>query len=253
MAEPLFDLTGRVALVTGSTQGLGEATARVLAEHGAHVIISSRKQDVCDAVAAKFRADGLSAEGFACNIGREDNISAIFEHIEARHGRLDTLVNNAVLSPWRSIEETDRPLLMKALETNMGGYWFMSTGAVKLMKVQGKGSIINISSVSAWRPSPMLALYSTFKSSLDGMTKAFAREFGEFNIRVNTILPGLFKTPLADAFTPDQQRQMEASTPLRRLGDPTEIGHAALFLASDASAYITGTSLVVDGGSLLKS
>lgn len=257
MSDPLFDLTGQVALVTGSTQGLGEATARVLAQHGAHVIISSRKQDACENVAAQFRADGLSAEGFACNIGRQDDITAIFAHIESEHGRLDTLVNNAVLSPWRTIEDTDRGLFMKALETNMGGYWYMSAGAVKLMKEhdagRGKGSIINVSSVAALRPSPMLALYSTFKSSLDGMTKSFAREFGEFNIRVNTIVPGLFKTSLANAFTPQQQEQMEASTPLRRLGDPAEIGHAALFLASDASAYITGTSLVVDGGSLLKS
>lgn len=253
MTDPLFNLTGQVALITGSTQGLGEATARVLAEHGAHVIISSRKQDACENVAAQFRADGLSAEGFACNIGKEDQINAIYDHIENKHGRLDTLVNNAVLSPWRTIEETDRGLFMKALETNMGGYWYMSTGAVKLMKQKSKGSIINVSSVAALRPSPMLALYSTFKSSLDGMTKSFAREFGEFNIRVNTIFPGLFKTPLANAFTPEQQEQMEASTPLRRLGEPAEIGHAALFLVSDASAYITGTSLVVDGGSLLKS
>lgn len=252
-SEPLFDLKGRVALVTGSTQGLGEATARVLAQHGAHVIISSRKQEACDTVAASFREDGLSAEGAACHIGKEDDIAAIFDHIEDRHGRLDILVNNAVLSPWRSIEETDRSLMMKALEVNMAGYWFMSTGAAKLMKLNGKGSIINISSVAAKRPSPGLALYSTFKSSLDGMTMAFAREFGEFGIRVNTIFPGLFDTALADAYTPEQKQQMEATTPLRRLGDPAEIGHAALFLASDASAYITGTSLVVDGGSLLKS
>lgn len=249
--DPLLDLRGRVALITGSTQGLGEATARVLAEHGAHVIISSRKQDACDAVAAKFREDGLSAEAVACHIGRQEDIDAIFSHVEKRHGRLDILVNNAVLSPWRTIEETDRPLMMKALEVNVAGYWFMSTGAVNLMKQNGKGSIINVSSVAAKRPSPGLALYATFKSSLDGMTMSFAREFGEFNIRVNTIFPGLFETSLADAYTPEQKKQIQKTTPLRRLGDPAEIGHAALFLASDASAYITGTSLVVDGGSLV--
>ncbi len=251
MSDPLFDLSGRVALITGSTQGLGEATAQVLAERGAHVIISSRKQDACEAVAENFRKDGLTAEGFACNIGKEDEIASIFDHVSTEHGRLDILINNAVLSPWRSIEDTDRALMLKALETNMAGYWYMSTGAVKLMKEHGKGSIINISSIAAIRPSINLALYSTFKSSLDGMTKAFALEFGEFGIRVNNILPGLFDTKLADAFTPEQKETVKATTPMRRLGDPSEIGHAALFLASDASAYVTGTSLVVDGGRVL--
>ncbi|MDP6566848.1 MAG: glucose 1-dehydrogenase [Alphaproteobacteria bacterium] len=251
MTDQLFDLTGRVALITGSTQGLGEATARVLAEHGAHVIISSRKQDACEAVAAGFRDRGLSAEGFACNIGHQEAIDGIYEHLANSHGRLDILVNNAVLSPWRTIEDTDRPLLLKALETNVAGYWYMSTGAVKLMKAQGKGSIINISSLAAIRPTMMLALYSTFKTALDGMARSFALEFGPFGIRANNILPGLFDTSLADAFTPEQKREAEAKTPLRRLGDPSEIGHAVLFLASDASAYITGTSLVVDGGRVL--
>jgi NAD(P)-dependent dehydrogenase (short-subunit alcohol dehydrogenase family) len=251
VGKDLFDLNGQVALVTGSSMGLGEATARVLAEHGAHVIISSRKQDQCDEVAGKFRDDGLSAEGYACNIGKEADIDAIYEHIGTKHGRLDVLVNNAVLSPWRSIEDTDRGLMMKALETNTAGYWFMATGAVKLMKKQGKGSIVNISSVAARRPSTNLALYSTFKASLDGMTKSFAQEFGPDGIRVNTILPGLFETKLADAFTPEQKEATKAKVPLRRLGDPREIGGTVLFLASEASGYITGTSIVVDGGSLL--
>ena len=253
MSDPLFDLSGRVALITGSTQGLGEATARVLAERGAHVIISSRNREACEEVAAGFRDSGLRAEGFACNIGHEAAIEAIYGHLAKTHGRLDILVNNAVLSPWRTIEDTDRALLLKALETNMAGYWYMSTGAVRMMKAQAKGSIINISSIAAVRPTVMLALYATFKTALYGMTKSFALEFGEFGIRVNAILPGLFDTELADAFTPEQKQEVMSKTPLRRLGRPNEIGHAALFLASDASAYITGTSLVVDGGRVLTS
>ena len=251
MGDKLFDLSGRVALVTGSTQGLGEATALVLAEHGAHVIISSRKQEACDDVAKSFRDRGLSAEGFACDIGKEAAIETIYEHLAETYGRLDVLVNHAVFSPWRSIEDTDRPLMLKALEINMAGYWFMSEAATKMMKGQGKGSIINISSVAARRPAAMLALYSTFKTALDGMTRSFALEFGESGIRVNTILPGLFDTQLADAFTPAQKREAIAKTPLRRLGDPREIGSAALFLAADASSYVTGTSLVVDGGRVI--
>ena len=249
--DPLFDLSGRVALITGSSQGLGKATARVMAERGAHVIISSRKQADCDQVAADFRENDLSAEGFACNIGREQDIAAIYDHIERKHGRLDILVNNAVLSPWRSIEDTDRPLLMKALETNIAGYWFVSTGAVTLMKARGKGSIINISTVGTLRAEPGLALYTTFKASLDGMTKSFAVELGEHGIRVNTILPGVFETKLSAGLPVELVERIKAETPLRRLGNPVEIGNAALFFASDASSYITGTSLIVDGGKVV--
>ena len=251
MTDELFDLTGRVALVTGSSQGLGQATARVLAEHGAHVVISSRKQAACDEVAAALREQGLSAEGFACNIGHQEAIEAIYDHLRKTHGRLDILVNNAVLSPWRSIENTDRPLMLKALETNVAGYWYMSVAAAKMMKAQSKGSIVNISSIAALRPTVNLALYSTFKTALDGMTRSFALEFGEFGVRVNSILPGLFDTKLADAFTPEQKRETIAKTPLGRLGDPLEIGYAVLFLASDAACYVTGTRLVIDGGRLL--
>lgn len=248
MPGGIFDLTGRVALVTGSSMGLGRATAEVLAEHGAHVVISSRKQDACDAVAAEFRERGLSAEGKACNIGHDDDIDAMFAHLRSTHGRLDILVNNAVLSPWRTILDTDPGLLRKALDVNIGGYWQMSVAAVKLMGDNGGGSIINISSTAARHSTVMLGLYSTFKASLDGMTRSFALEFGGRGVRVNTILPGLFETSLADAFTPEQKQQTIAQTPVGRLGDPREIGYAALYLGSDASAYVTGTSLVIDGG-----
>lgn len=248
MARRIFDLDGRVALVTGSTMGLGRATALVLAEFGAHVVISSRKQEACDAVAAEFRAQGLSAEGRACNIGDGAAIEGMYQHLAGQHGRLDILVNNAVLSPWRSILDTDPGLLKKALEVNIGGYWQMSVGAAKLMQQGAGGSIVNISSTAARHATPMLALYSTFKTALDGMTRAFALEFGEFGIRVNTILPGLFDTTLADAFGDEGKQQAVAQTPLGRLGNPDEIGHAVLYLCSDAGAYVTGTSLVVDGG-----
>ncbi|NQV61555.1 MAG: glucose 1-dehydrogenase [Alphaproteobacteria bacterium] len=248
MVDQIFNLRGRVALVTGSTMGLGRATAQVLAENGAHVVISSRKQDACDAVAAEFRDLGFSAEGRACNIGDGAAIEAMYQYLAEQHGRLDILVNNAVLSPWRSILDTDPGLLKKALEVNIGGYWQMSVGAVKLMQQIGGGSIVNISSTAARHATPMLALYSTFKASLDGMTRAFALEFGEFGIRVNTVLPGLFDTTLADAFGDEGKQRAITQTPLGRLGEPKEIGYAVLYLASDAGAYVTGTSLVIDGG-----
>jgi NAD(P)-dependent dehydrogenase (short-subunit alcohol dehydrogenase family) len=242
-----FSLDGKIALVTGSTMGIGEGTARVLARLGAHVIISSRKQDQCEQVAATLRAEGLSAEGKACHIGRMEDIAAMFDHIRERHGRLDILVNNAVLSPWRTIEDTDVALFDKTVQVSLRGYWFMSAEAVKLMKSHG-GSIVNIASVAALHPDRMLSLYSTLKTALIGMSRSFALEYGRDGIRVNTILPGVFLTRLADAFDAATRERMLAKTALGRFGRVEEIGHAAAYLCSDAAAYVTGASLVVDGG-----
>ena len=243
-----FDLKGKVALVTGSTMGIGEATARVLAQAGAHVVISSRKQADCDRVAGEFRESGLSAEGRACHIGRMEDIAAIAEHLRERHGGLDILVNNAVLSPWRTIEETDVGIFTKAVEVDLRGYWYLSVEATKLMKPRGAGSIVNIASVAAWHPEKMLGLYSTLKTALIGMSRAFALEYGEFGIRVNTVLPGLIQTNLADAFDDETKARVTARTPLRRLGNPEDVGHAVLYLSTPAGSFVSGASLVVDGG-----
>ena len=243
-----FDLKGKVALVTGSTMGIGEATARVLAQAGAHVVINSRKQAECDRIAGQFRESGLSAEGHACHIGRMEDIAAIAEHLRERHGGLDILVNNAVLSPWRTIEETDVGIFTKAVEVDLRGYWYLSVEATKLMKPRGAGSIVNIASVAAWHPEKMLGLYSTLKTALIGMSRAFALEYGEFGIRVNTVLPGLIQTKLADAFDDETKARVTARTPLRRLGNPEDVGHAVLYLSTPAGSFVSGASLVVDGG-----
>ncbi len=243
-----FDLKGKVALVTGSTMGIGEATARVLAQAGAHVVISSRKQAECDRIAGQFRESGLSAEGHACHIGRMEDIAAIAEHLRERHGGLDILVNNAVLSPWRTIEETDVGIFTKAVEVDLRGYWYLSVEATKLMKPRGAGSIVNIASVAARHPEKMLGLYSTLKTALIGMSRAFALEYGEFGIRVNTVLPGLIQTKLADAFDDETKARVTARTPLRRLGNPEDVGHAVLYLSTPAGSFVSGASLVVDGG-----
>ncbi len=243
-----FSLEGRVALVTGSSQGIGEATARVLAEAGATVIISSRKADACERVAAAMRADGLSAQARACHIGRLEDIDAMAEWLGQAHGGLDILVNNAVLSPWRRIPDTDPGLFMKAVEVNLRGYWFMSTAAARLMRARGGGRLVNIASVAALHPERMLGLYATLKTALVGMSRAFALEYGADGIRANTVLPGLIRTPLADAFDPATQARAMEKAALGRLGEPREIGYAVLYLASAAGAYTTGASLVVDGG-----
>lgn len=248
-----FCLQGKVALVTGSTQGIGAATARVLAKAGAHVIISSRKADDCERVAAELRDEGLSAEGRVCHIGRMEDISSMAEYLRSTQGGLDVLVNNAVLSPWRSIDDTEINLFEKTVDVNLRGYWYLSVEATKLMKLRGGGSIVNIASIAALHPDRMLGLYSTLKTALIGMSRAFALEYGEFGIRVNTVMPGLIETRLADAYTPEAQARFLAKTPLRRLGKPQDIGHAVLFLASDAASFVTGASLVADGGITISS
>ena len=243
----LFSLKGRVALVTGSTMGIGEATARTLARAGAHVVVSSRKQPDCDRVAAELRAEGLSAEGVACHIGRMEDIAAMAEHLRSRHGRLDALVNNAVLSPLRSIADTDVGLFTKTVEVDLRGYWYLSAEAAKLMAGRG-GSIVNLASVAALHPDQGLALYSTLKTALIGLSRSFALEYGPQGVRVNTLLPGLIQTKLADKYDPAQQARVIERTPLRRLGTPEDIANAVWYLCSPAAAFVTGASLVADGG-----
>ncbi len=243
-----FDLSGRTALVTGSTQGIGEATARVLAEAGAHVVISSRKADDCERVAAELRADGLSAEGRVCHIGRMEDIASMGEHLRSTRGGLDILVNNAVLSPWRTIDDTDPGLFMKACEVNLRGYWYLSLEATKLMKPRGGGSITNIASIAAFHPDKMLGLYSTLKTALIGMSRSFAVEYGAFGIRVNTLMPGLIRTKLSEVYEPETKKRFLDKTPLGRLGEGEDIGNAVLYLSSPAASFVTGINLVVDGG-----
>ena len=243
-----FDLTGKVALVTGSTMGIGEGIARVLARAGAHVIISSRKAEDCARVVNDFAKEGLSAEPRVCHIGRMEDISAMAAHCREQHGGLDILVNNAVLSPWRTIDETDPGLFAKALDVNMRGNWYLSVEATKLMRLRGGGSIVNISSVAALHPDKMLALYSTLKTAMIGMSRSFALEYGEHNIRVNTILPGVIETRLAQAFDDAARTTILNGTPLHRIGRPEEIGYAVLYLCAPSGAFVTGASLVVDGG-----
>ncbi len=250
MTDPsrMFRLDGKVALITGSTKGLGLATAKVLAGAGAHVVISSRKPDECQSVVKALKEVGLSAEAHPCHIGKLEEIDTMEAHLGDVHGGLDILVNNAVLSPLRSIEDTDPGLFRKTVEVDLQGYWYMSVAATRLMKMKNGGSIINVASVAALHPDKGLALYSTLKTALIGMSRSFALEYGEDGIRVNTILPGLFETQLAEKYSDEDRGKMYRTMCLPRLGRPEEIGYAALYLTSPASAFVTGASLVVDGG-----
>ncbi|MAF83118.1 MAG: SDR family oxidoreductase [Gammaproteobacteria bacterium] len=251
MATDLFDLAGKIALVSGASRGIGAAIATLLAEQGAHVIVSSRKLDGCQAVADEIVAAGGSAEALACHIGRLEDIEKTFVTLRERHGRLDILVNNGAANPYFGpILETDPGAFTKTVEVNVRGYFFMSVEAGRLMKEKGGGAIVNTASVNALIPGVGQGIYSITKAAIVNMTKAFAKECAPFGIRVNALLPGLTKTKFANALFADNEIYTEwmKSVPLGRHARPDEMAGAVLYLVSDAATYTTGESLVVDGG-----
>ena len=250
MSTKLFDLTGRIACVTGASRGIGEEIAKLFAEQGAHVIISSRKIDDCQAVADKIKEAGGSAEAFACHVGNMADIAAIFDHIKKTHGKLDILVNNAATNPYFGhVLDTPLSAYEKTVEVNLRGYFFMSIEAGKLMKENGGGAIINTASINGLRPAPMQSIYSITKAGIINMTASFAKECAQFNIRVNALLPGLTRTKFAGALFQGGEENVGRGIPLGRAAEPAEMAGAVLYLASDAASYTTGQCIVVDGGS----
>lgn len=249
----LFDLTGKVALVTGASRGIGEQIARTLASYGAHVIVSSRKQDGCETVAKAIRDAGGSAEAIACHIGDMEQIQTIFQEIESRHGRLDILVNNAATNPhFGPIQDTDPGAFQKTVDVNIRGYFFMCAEGTKLMTKNNGGSIVNVASVNGVIPGHFQGIYSITKAAVISMTKAYAKELGQQGVRVNALLPGLTDTKFASALTTNEtiKKQAMQHIPMHRVAEPDEMAGAVLYLVSDASTYTTGTCLNVDGGYL---
>lgn len=249
----LFDLTGKVALVTGASRGIGEAIAHLLAQHGAHVIVSSRKIDGCEAVASAIRDKGGKASALACHVGEMAQIEATFETIKSQFGTLDILVNNAAANPYFGhILDTDLAAYDKTVDVNLRGYFFMSVTAGNMMKQQGGGVILNTASVNGVRPGDMQGIYSITKAAVISMTQSFAKECGRYNIRVNALLPGLTDTKFASALTTNDKilNMALSQIPLGRVAQPEEMAGTVLYLVSDASSYTTGTTVVVDGGML---
>lgn len=248
-----FDISGRVAVVTGASRGIGEAVARLLAARGAKVIVSSRKKDACEEVAASIRAAGGEAEAFGCHIGDMAQIAALYAHIEERYGRLDILVNNAAANPYYGdIADTDEAAFQKTVDVNIRGYFFMSARAVKIMAREGKGSIVNVASVNGVTPGAMQGIYSITKAAVISMTKAFARECAPQGVRVNALLPGATDTRFASALFDDPAVMVRVMSrvPMQRIAQPEEMAATVLYLASDAASYTTGTCINVDGGYL---
>ena len=251
MTTNLFDLNGKIALVTGASRGIGEATAKLLAEQGAHVIVSSRKIAGCQRVVDEIKAAGNSAEAQSCHVGEMDDIAKIFDYIKKTHGKLDILVNNAAANPFFGhILDTTLEAYDKTVDVNVRGYFFMSIEGAKIMRENGGGSIINTASINALQPGFQQGIYSITKAAVVNMTKAFAKECADLNIRVNALLPGLTKTKFAGAlFENEKMHKMAmAMIPMHRHAEPEEMAGTILYLASDASSYTTGECIVVDGG-----
>lgn len=251
MKTDLFDLDGKIALVTGASRGIGEAIARLLAQQGAHVLVSSRKAESCQQVVEAILAEGGSAETLACHVGDMDSIQATFASIREQHGRLDILVNNAATNPYfGNVLDTDLAAYNKTVDVNIRGYFFMSIEAGKLMREQGGGAIVNTASVNGLQPGMGQAIYSITKAAVINMTKAFAKECAPFGIRCNAILPGLTKTKFAGALFTNEgiYKQVVSNIPMGRHAEPSEMAGAVLYLVSKAGSYTTGECLVVDGG-----
>jgi dehydrogenase/reductase SDR family protein 4 len=249
--QPLFQLDGKVALVTGASKGIGEAMARGLAEFGAKVVVSSRKQDAVDAVAGAFKSDGLEATGIAANVGSVEEIHALVDKTVETYGGLDIIINNAAANPvFGPIQNTDERAFDKIIDVNLKGPFELCKKAYPILKQRGGGSIIHISSIGGLKPEAGIGMYSVSKAAIINLTQAMAQDWGADNIRVNAICPGLVKTKFSEALWSDEKilNRFLKHIPLGRAGTPDDIAGLAVFLASDAAAYCSGGAYLVDGG-----
>jgi NAD(P)-dependent dehydrogenase (short-subunit alcohol dehydrogenase family) len=255
-----FSLEGKVALITGASRGIGRAAALGFADAGADVALASRKQVDLEKVADEVRAKGRKALPLAAHIGRMDEIRSLVENVMKEFGRIDILVNNAGTSPARvSCLETSELLWDSIMNLNLKGLYFLSQLVARIMKEHGGGKIINIASIDGYKPEYQTGIYSITKAAVIMVTKSMAFDLAEHNIRVNAIAPGAVMTRvLAGAWMNMPEAQVNAvknhianSNPMKRIADPDEITGAVLYLASDASSFTTGETILVDGGAFL--
>jgi NAD(P)-dependent dehydrogenase (short-subunit alcohol dehydrogenase family) len=247
----MFGLAGKVALVTGSTRGIGRAIAEQMANAGARVVISSRKADACANVAAEFDARGQQALALPCNVGRKEELASLVGRVLDQWGGIDILVCNAATNPhFGPILDASDDVFDKIMLTNVKSVMWLANMVLPQMAERGGGAMIVISSIGALRGSTHLGLYGTSKAAEAALCRALACEWGPKNIRVNCIAPGLIRTDFARALWENEERlkAREAGTPLRRIGEPADIGGVAVFLASQAGSYVTGQMIVADGG-----
>ena len=249
--QNLFDLTGKVAIVTGSTKGIGRAIAAAFAAHGAKVVISSRKADACDQVAGEIAAAGGEVIAIPCNVSHKDQLQNLVDQTRAAWGQIDILVCNAAVNPhYGSSLDIPDDAFEKVMGVNIQANTWLCNMVIPEMRERKDGSIIIVSSIGGLKGSPVIGAYCISKAADMQIARNLAVEFSPDNIRVNCIAPGLVKTDFARALweNPDAAKARIDQTPLRRLGEPEDIAGAAVYLASPAGSWTTGQTLVVDGG-----
>ena len=251
MASSLFDLTGKVAVITGSTRGIGRAIAEEMARAGAKVVISSRKAEACEEVAAAIRAEGLEATPIACNISKKAELENLVAETRKAYGQIDVLVCNAALNPYYGpMAGASDEVFTKIMAVNIQSNLWLCNMVMPEMAERKDGSVIIVSSIGGLKGSTVLGLYCISKAADFQLVRNLAVEWGEHNIRVNAIAPGLVKTDFAKALwdNPETLAKVEAGTPLRRIGESVDIAGAAVFLGSKAGSWMTGQQVVIDGG-----
>jgi NAD(P)-dependent dehydrogenase (short-subunit alcohol dehydrogenase family) len=251
MTKSLFDLKGKVALVTGSTRGIGKSIAEELARAGCKVAVSSRKAEACDAVRAEFEQQGFEVLAQPCNVSRKEDLQALYDKTVARWGRVDIAVANAAANPYYGpLAQIPEQAFDKVFHNNVKSVLWLAGITLPGMAERGGGSFITVGSIGGLRASTILGAYAISKAADHHLVRCLAAEWGPKNVRVNAIAPGLIRTDFAKALWEDEKRrtEREAQTPLRRLGEPRDIGGIAVFLASEAAAFITGQVIVADGG-----
>ncbi len=251
MTSASFDMTGKVALVTGSSRGIGRAIAEAFAEAGARVVVSSRRQDACDRVARAIRSRGAEVAAIACNVSDRDAIDTLVASAVERLGPIDVLVGNAATNPYFGplLDIEDRAW-DKVMSTNVRSNLWLCNRVIPGMAERGGGAVVLMSSIAAFKGDAALGAYAVSKAAEIQLVRSLAVEWGPARVRVNAIAPGLVRTDFARALWEDDARRVarERATPLRRIGEPEDVAGAAVFLASRAGAYVTGQCIVVDGG-----
>ncbi len=254
--KELFDMEGKVAVVTGGRQGMGRTHCIALADAGAKVVVSDISKEDCQKVVEEIKDKGGEAVAVECDISDKSAVEKMIEKAKETFGRVDVLVNNAGIVEFRDFLEMKEEEWDKVININLRGYFLCTQAAARVMKEQGGGVIVNIGSVAMGQMGigfPNTAPYVASKGGVAGMTAALAIDLSPYNIRINTIAPGMIETPMIDPVKQDEEgiKAMIGRLPLKRLGKPEEISSAVLFLASDASSYMTGAVVNIDGGWLV--
>lgn len=249
-----FDLTDKVAILTGASKGIGKAMAHILATYGAKVVVSSRKQESVNEVVAELKQEGLEATAIACHVGDNEQLKNLVDQTINTYGRVDVLINNAATNPvFGPLSDMDEAVFNKVMGVNVKACMLLSNLCFPHMKKQGGGSIINVASVEGLKPSPGMSLYGVSKAALIMLSKSQAKEWGALNIRSNALCPGLVQTKFSAALWQNESilKNFVSQLPLGRMAQVDEMTGIALFLASDASKFCTGGVFTVDGGHMI--